>query len=166
VRIAKTDYIIGADFATGKPCLYGVTRWIDGKNLKSIVFLDKKTAVQIDELYAKIISGSIAAYFTNGYFWFDPKNEQFVFGKAEGDKKPHIYLVDVDPNVFRWGDDEVKQRFDLKKETLFFAQIQQIVYDLNDLERKITEKCHLFSKTRKRIERIKRKMPDSIKKPR
>jgi hypothetical protein len=163
VRAAKTDYVIGADSVLGNPSIYCVTEVINGESLENLHFLSKETADKIDNLYEKIIADFVVSYFKNGYFWFDPTNEQFMFGKARGDKKPDIYLVDVDPNVFKWNDGELERRFGLKRETWFLVRILQIARELNDLEKKVTENTTVFFKTRKKIERLKRKMPEIIK---
>lgn len=160
IRMAKTDYVIGTDPETDKPSIFGVTDRIEGESFDKIKILDKETAEKIDDLYAKIIADNIDSYLKNSYSWYDPKNEQFMLGKAPGDEKPNIYLVDVDPNIFKWDNHDMQKKFNIGKEGLFWQQMRYIFMAMDDMGRKVDEKGFKFEKARKEFERAKMEIPN------
>jgi hypothetical protein len=167
IRTAKTDYIIGTDPEKDRPAIFGVTERIDGENLEETPFLDRETAEKVDDLYAKIIIESIDSYLKNGPYWHDPKNAQFVFGKAQGDEKPDIYLVDVDPNVHTWDEwEKLKepQEFSTKPESIFWDHMKWILMEMEDLENKVDEKNFKLVKAREALERAKTAVPGAAEK--
>ncbi|MCX6736312.1 MAG: hypothetical protein NTZ13_04475 [Candidatus Parcubacteria bacterium] len=153
IRVAKTDYVIGRDPELDQPAIFAVTERIEGESLDNLIFIDKEMAEKIDDLYAKIISGCIDSYFENGYWWIDPKNSQFVYGKAPGDEREDIYLVDVDPNVFSWDDPKIY------KNSVFWHEMMWIESEIFDMEREVDEQNFKLVKSREMLERARNEVP-------
>ncbi|MFA5831153.1 MAG: hypothetical protein WC878_04980 [Candidatus Paceibacterota bacterium] len=162
IRMAKTDYVIGTDPEENRPAIFGVTERIEGENLEKMAVLDKETAEKVDDLYAKLIACFTESYLKNFYFWFDPKNEQFVFGKAQRDEKPDIYLVDVDPNIVKWDNQELQKELKVKgKKELFWRKMNWLRTEMSDMERKVNEKGFTFTRAREALEKAKMEIPNT-----
>jgi hypothetical protein len=157
IRMAKTDYVIGTDPAMNRPALFGVTERVDGENLHTMVHINAELADKVDELYVKILSGLFESYIKYDYSWYDSNNEQFVFGKAKGDKQPELYLVDVDPNIFTWGPEEMSQE---ERESNFWKRLEMILGEIEEIEGKVTEKGFKCSKSRQAIDKIIKEIPN------
>jgi len=161
IKMAKTDYVIGTDPEKDRPAIFGVTERINGENLDKMSVLDKEMIDKVDELYTKIIAGLIDSYLEDGYSWYDPNNTQFVFGKAEGDEKPDIYLVDVDPHIFKWDNLELQKIMKVEgKEGLFWKKMSWVRMNMDDMERKVGEKGFKFAKAREMLEKAKVEIPN------
>lgn len=157
IRMAKADYVIGTDSMTNRPALFGVTERIEGESLKEMALLDKELSNKIDELYAKIISDLIDSYKKENYFWCDPKNAQFIYGKTENDKEPGIYLVDVDPDILNWNEVAMED-----KESIFWNRLAWILSEMEDAEKKVDEKGFRFKKAREAMEKAKTEIFNAI----
>ena len=157
IRMAKTDYVIGTDTKTDKPALFGATERIEGKSLEEITLLDKDLAEKVDNLYAKIIIDLVESYKKELYFWCDPQNSQFVYGKTEKDNKQDIYLVDVDPDILNWKDVAMEN-----KEHLFWNRLTCILFEMEEAEGKTDEKGFRFKKAREAVEKAKTEIFDMI----
>jgi len=157
IQMANTDFVIGRT-PGGEPSIFAVTERIDGKNLREIEHLDEETAKEADALFARIISGMIDSFLNNEYFWYDPSSAQFVLGKAKDDTVPKIYLVDVDPNVWKW-DDPVHK---MEKTALFSFRINSVLYYIEDMEKKVEIPNFKFEKSREMIESSKQKIPGRL----
>lgn len=160
ILMAKTDYVIGMGPNTSEPSIFAVTERIDGENLRNIEHIDKETAEKIDELFARIISKLIDSFLKDEYFWYDPGSSQFMLGKAEGDTKPSIYLVDVDPHVWKWGDPALN----MEKAPLFLYRINFLLHYIEEMETKVKVDVpgFKFAKSREALESIKTKMAGLI----
>ncbi len=150
IRMAKTDYLIGRDPERDRPVIFGVTERIEGKSLEDMTVLDKETAEKADGVYAKIIFDLFNSYKENSYFWSDPKNAQFIFGKTKEDEKPEVYLVDVDPDIIDWS--SVSED---SKEHVFWNRLFILLSQIETLEEKTYEKGYRFKKSREAIDTIK-----------
>lgn len=155
IRMAETTYIIGTDPKTNAPALFGATERIEGENLEEMKLLDKEVTEKIDNLYAKIITDLIDSYKKENYFWCDPQNEQFVYGKKEKDEKSDIYLVDVDPDILDWNTVPMEN-----KEHLFWNRLKCILFEMEEVEEKVGEKGFRLKKSREAIEKAKTEMFD------
>ena len=155
VNMVKCDYIIGKDPVKNIPVIYVTTENIDGENLNELSVLKKETAEKIDALYAQIIDELVKQYRENDYSWFDPNNGQFMYGKAPDDKKPDVYLVDLDPNVFKWDDPDLKRRIGISGQRLLQNRITWIISEIGNLEKKVEENGFAFNKTREAYRRAK-----------
>jgi len=157
IRMAKTDYIIGTDPKMNRPALFGVTERIDGKSLEETTLLDKDLVEKVDTLYSKIIIDLINSYKKELYFWCDPQNSQFVYGKTEKDSKQDIYLVDVDPDILNWKDVAMES-----KEHLFWNRLTCILFEMEEAEGKTGEKGFRFKKAREAIDNAKTELFNMI----
>jgi hypothetical protein len=148
IRMAETTYIVGTDPTTSAPALFGATERIKGESLQNLKVLDKETADKVDALYAKIISDLADSYLHYDNFWYDPKNAQFVFGTTEKDSKPDVYLVDVDPNIMKWGPPDLNHD---ERDAKFWDRLDMFVLEMEKMEKKVKEKGFKFCKSRAMI---------------
>lgn len=145
IRMAKTDYIIGTNPKTENPAIFGIAERVEGESLENMTLLSKEIAERVDSLYEKIISDLIESYLGYDYFWYDAKNPQFVFGKTVEDEKPDIYLVDVDPNIMKWGTPDLDPN---EREAMFWNRLTMLENEIEKMEKKVDEKGFRLAKSR------------------
>lgn len=162
IHMAKTDYVIGESVGTGGPTIFGVTEKIEGENLEKVKKLDTETAEKIDDIYAKIIGAFIDSFLKEEQGWQDLKIEQFVYGKTQEDKKPDVYLVDVDPIFIDWNDPQFQMKYGATRKEYFWRKMERFVFDVGWLEKKVSvdgKDRFNFAKSREMIGRANREVP-------
>ena len=157
IHMAETTYVIGTDQKTEKPTLFATTERINGKSLEEMTLMDKDLAEKVDDLYAKIINDLVDSYKKEHHFWCDPQNAQFVYGNTEKDEKSDIYLVDVDPDILDWNAIQEED-----KEHLFWNRLACVLFEMEEIEEKASEKDFHFKKSREAIDHAKTEMFNMI----
>jgi len=151
IHSAKTDYVIGADPINGVPSIFCVTDRVEGETLGELKSLSKETIGTMDGIYAKMIDELLDSYEQDGYFWYDIKNDQFMYGIAPGDTGANLYLIDTDPNVFKWDDPDMEKESGLNRRQMLDNRLRNIAAEILGLESVVDEKKSAFPKTREKL---------------
>ncbi|MCX6738825.1 MAG: hypothetical protein NT098_02095 [Candidatus Parcubacteria bacterium] len=162
IRMAKTSYFVGNDLKfkssvpkESRPVFMAATERILGKNLRVLNSLDEKALAEIDALFSGLFLSLYDAYNESGYTWEDFNNSQVMYGTAENDTEPHVYIVDVDPLMKEWN--EPQQDF---KEMNFWNYASLVFSDMEELKKRIVGENKNFEKADIVLTKIISEMPE------
>lgn len=146
IKIVSMDYVIGQN-DKGDLKLFTIVDRIDGENLKDVKILPAEAKKEIDSTYAAMAQHYLDAYKNKSDFWRDPSNRQFVYGRKYGEKENHVYLVDVDPEINVYGEQEEREF----NEDLFFC-LEKVCEDALMVEKKFKSPIKLSQSREKLME--------------
>ncbi len=162
IRMAKTSYFVGNDPKwkssvpkESKPVFMAATERIMGKNLRAMNSIDEKALEEIDAMFSGLFLSLYDAYNESGYTWGDFNNGQVVYGTAENDTEPHPYIVDVDPLMKKWNEEQ--QDF---KEMNFWNYASLIFSNMQELKKRIAGENKNFEKANIVLSKILSEMPE------
>lgn len=99
-KLPNPQWVVGKN-EKDKEVIYGITDKIEGNDLVSLAKKDPKQTEELIENHFLSVVTYLSSVRENGDMYLSDINkpEQFVYGKAAGDQKDQIYLVDVDPHL-------------------------------------------------------------------
>ncbi len=89
----------------GVATLFTIVDKIDGNNLAAIEHLPSEAAPALEQLYLSLAHYYHDAWKNNSIYWGDCRSDQFAYGHKHGETQDQFYLVDVDPEFYKEGDD-------------------------------------------------------------
>lgn len=99
----------------GKEAFFTLVDKIEGENLSKIESLPMEAKSELEELYLSLGQHYYDAwkskYEAGGkckQYWGDCRSDQFVYGNKYGESDKHFFIVDVDPQFYREGDDKFR----------------------------------------------------------
>jgi hypothetical protein len=160
IRTPKTEYVVGHDPHSEQPSLFLLTEKIEGENLKTLASFEpnekEKAKEELDKTYAGIFSHIRDSYKEEGYFWVDPRNDQFMYGTIRRDSEKHVYLADAEPNIDSWKDYGKNE----KKDYIFWEKILMAFREMKLAEMKFGKHPVHFNKARDVFSRIVKEFPE------
>lgn len=107
MRVARMEYVIGGEKnEKGFAESYALVEKIDGKNLREIETFDTQAIQEVDQCYAGYFRHILRIVCEGGHYWSDMGLSQIAYGTRENEVEAHAYLVDVDPFVSFFMNDE------------------------------------------------------------
>jgi hypothetical protein len=161
IKMAKTNYLFGNDpeFRSNvpkasSPALLAVSERISGESLNAMKEVDEKAEAEIDAMFSGLFSSLHDSYKENGYSWGDFGNWQMMYGTAPKENEPHVYIVDIGPQMTNWSELPAEN-----KEVDFWIDLEWIVGEMRTMEKKIRGKKKKFETARKVLSEIVSQMP-------
>lgn len=99
IKVPNIEFVIGNN-EEGNPSVYIITEKIKGTKIENFCDISDKEGFikELDELHYNLARYIHNKYKNEEYYLNDIFSiRQYMFGKKEGDKKDHIYLIDTDP---------------------------------------------------------------------
>ncbi|MBI2637820.1 MAG: hypothetical protein HYW88_02875, partial [Candidatus Sungbacteria bacterium] len=100
IAIPNMSFLVGK-LESGETAMYTVIDMIHGKSLSETEKFPDEAEATLDTFYANMARYYADAYRTGGDYWWDFHNDQFVMGHKKGETKDQVYLVDVEPRMYK-----------------------------------------------------------------
>lgn len=124
MRVANFNYVIvESNDVVRKAELMTIVDEINGANLIELKRLDQHAISEIDQSFTGYLNHLQRVLRDGGFYWWDMKPEQIVYGTRHGESEPHAYVVDVDPIMKHW---TKSQRGDPVKDMAEFDEINEM----------------------------------------
>ena len=129
----------------GQDAIFTLVDRIEGQNLSKIEHLPMEAKDDLENLYLSLGRHYYDAWKQNTKYWADCRSDQFAYGHKHGEKNNHFFLVDVDPEFYRHGED---------KWHTIDAVLGSLCHDLIENENKFSPKVRFQAARNKLLEII------------
>jgi len=135
--------------------MFTVIDRIYGESLDKIKVLPPEAQTKADDFFSKLARFFYDIFKEGGDFWFDLRDDQYVYGHRKDEKNDRIYIIDVDPVIKEYDPKNKEGNYFL------FDVLEMLFSDMLEVEEKFNPPVEL-TKTRKFLENMIDEIPKNI----